>query len=87
MFAHERYDDAFALLERSEATRSRARGLPSASTCARSVLERKGDTAGARRSLAAVNRRVTREDWNRYLADDAKRLGVGYGWPCSSGDG
>jgi hypothetical protein len=36
LFAQERYDDAFALLERSEGTRSRARDSPSGSTCARS---------------------------------------------------
>ena len=45
------------------------------------ALERRGDVATARASLAAVNRTVTREDWNRHLGDDAQRLDVAYGWP------
>jgi len=82
LFAHERYDDAFALLERSEGHEIASAGLAQRQHMRAFVLERNGDAAGAHRSLAAVNRRVTREDWNRHLADDAKRLGVGYGWPA-----
>jgi len=81
LFAHERYDDALALLERSEVHEIASARLAQRQHMRAFMLERQGDAAGAQRSLAAVNRRVTREDWNRFLADDAKRLGVGYGWP------
>jgi tetratricopeptide (TPR) repeat protein len=82
LFAQERFDDAFALLERSEGHEIASARLAQRQHIRAFVLERKGDVAGARRSIAAVSRRVTREDWNRHLADDAKRLGVGFGWPA-----
>lgn len=82
LFAQDRFDDAYALLERSEGHEITSARLAQRQHIRVFVLERKGDAAGARRSLAAVNRQVTREDWNRHLADDAQRLGVGYGWPA-----
>jgi hypothetical protein len=82
LFDQERFDDAYALLERSEGHEIASARLAQRQHIRVFVLERKGDTAGARRSLAAVNRHVTREDWNRHLADDAKRLGVSFGWPA-----
>jgi hypothetical protein len=82
LFAQERFDDAYALLERSEGHEIASSRLAQRQHIRAFVLERKGDAAGARRSVATVNRQVTREDWNRHLADDAKRLGVRYGWPA-----
>jgi len=81
LFARERFDDAFALLDRSEGHEGTSARLAQRQHMRAFVLERRGDPAGARRAIASVNRKVTREDWNRHLADDASRLGVGYGWP------
>ena len=81
LFAQQRFEDAFALLDRSEGHEIASARLAQRQHIRAFVLERKGDTAGARRSIAAVSRRVTREDWNRHLADDAERLGVPFGWP------
>ena len=82
LFEQQRFDDAYALLERSEGHEIASARLAQRQHMRAFVLERRGDAAGARRSIARVNRHVTREDWNRHLADDAKRLGVGYGWPA-----
>ena len=81
LFAKERFDDARALLDRSEGHEIASARLAQRQHMRAFVLERQGDTTGARHAIGAVNRLVTREDWNRHLADDAKRLGVGYGWP------
>jgi hypothetical protein len=81
LFASERYDEAWPLLARSEGHEIASARLAQGQHMRVVVLERRGDAAGARQAIAAVNRHVTREDWNRHLAEDAKRLGVGYGWP------
>jgi hypothetical protein len=81
LFANGRFDDAYALLDRSEGHEIASARLAQRQHMRALVLERRGDAAGARRAVTAVHRLVTREDWNRHLADDAKRLGVGFGWP------
>ena len=76
------WDEAFATLAPSEGDEVESAGLAQRQHIRAVVLERRGDAAGARDAIVSVRRVVTREDWHRHLADDAKRLGVSYGWPA-----
>ena len=76
------WDEAFATLAVSEGDELDSARLAQRQRIRAIVLERRGDVAGARDAIASVRRQVTREDWKRHLADDAKRLGVAYGWPA-----
>lgn len=82
LFGADRFEEAWSRLERSEGHEIASDRLAQGQHMRAAMLERRGDAAGARDAIAKVNRYVTREDWNRYLAGDAKRLGVGYGWPA-----
>ena len=76
------WDDAFATLAPSDADEVESPRLARRQHIRVVVLERRGETAAARDAIVAVRRAVTREDWHRHLAGDAKRLGVAYGWPA-----
>jgi hypothetical protein len=75
------WDDAFATLAQSEGDEIDSARLAQRLDIRVVVLERNGDVPAARAALRAVNRIVTREDWNRHLGDHARRLDVAYGWP------
>ncbi|MEO8485939.1 MAG: hypothetical protein ABI585_06320 [Betaproteobacteria bacterium] len=76
-----RFDDAFAALAPSEGHEHESPRLAQRTGIRVAAFERTGDTPGARTALAAVNRNVARGDWEKFLASDAQRLGVAYGWP------
>jgi len=75
------WDDAFATLAQSEGDEIDSARLAQRLDSRVVVLERNGDAPAARAALRAVNRVVTREDWNRHLGEHARRLDVPYGWP------
>jgi hypothetical protein len=81
-----RWDEAFVALGPSDEDEPESARLARRRHIRAIALERRGDARGAREVVASARRAVTQEDWQRHLAEDARRLGVAYRWPPLDAD-